>query len=424
MALELQTSNDGSIEAVEQIGTGDWIGLRAVDCRRERTGYHAKVAISIGDRVAAYNNFNVERIEERNRLAGATYKQFNELQRDSLGENDLRLMLDEFCNSLEPHANQIGAPTWLAPTKEVTPLHYYLKPYVIQGAGTVLYGTHGKGKSWVALAMTLAIQYAQNRLWPTNPGRVLFINLERSEQSVQRRLGMLAQAHDLEPEEASIYTMSARGSSLAELSRRAHAAIKHNNIEVVVLDSISRAGYGSLTDDLTANKTIDVLNWLCPTWVAIGHQNKKEDGTPFGSIHFSAGADLAVQVNSRQALDGQLQIGMKVTKANDIPFPQNQVLNIGFQEDGINYIRMGASSEYSRITDDPKEMNKEVIYDYLGRVGKATTKEIAEEVDIAQSTVSNYLADDVRLGKERNGREVYYFVKAPASVGEPEGLAF
>ena len=75
----------------------------ATNVRRERTGIHATLHIVLGDRDLAWTTCNVERDEERGRLARKAHrilKSTPDTPKDCPAEQDLVRWLDEFCRCL------------------------------------------------------------------------------------------------------------------------------------------------------------------------------------------------------------------------------------------------------------------------------------------------------------------------------------
>ncbi len=90
--------------------------------------------------------------------------------------------------------------------------------------------------------------------------------------------------------------------------------------DVVILDSISRAGVGDLNENQPVNRAIDMLNRLAPTWLAIAHTPRADETHVYGSVHFEAGEDLGVGLIAQTSMDGLLTgVGLRVDKANDLP---------------------------------------------------------------------------------------------------------
>lgn len=102
MNLELKLARSGSVYARIPAGEMELV-LRADGIRRERTGIHARVEVwtNSGGRGArlASDLFNVERQEERARLARMAWKVLPEELQGLFDEDEqvFRMLFDRFC---------------------------------------------------------------------------------------------------------------------------------------------------------------------------------------------------------------------------------------------------------------------------------------------------------------------------------------
>jgi hypothetical protein len=223
-------------------------------------------------------------------------------------------------------------------------------PLLVEGGGTILYGPPGRGKSYTALAIAIAVDagVAVGPLTPLRPGRALYINLERYRTSIARRLHALNCALGL-PHSRPMLVINARGRTLLDLAPAIEMTIKEHRISLLVLDSLSRAGMGSLVEDMSANRVMDMLNSWEVTWLAIAHTPRADSSHVYGSIMLDAAADICIQAITQTA-DGRLGVGLKVTKANDIAMSSFPVLCYEFSRDGVlTAIRAAHPREFADI---------------------------------------------------------------------------
>jgi hypothetical protein len=208
--------------------------------------------------------------------------------------------------------------------------------------------------------------------------------------------------------ERPLLMLNARGRTLADLKDVIKQSVEEQGVEVVSVDSISRAGVGDLTGNREANSIIDILNRVAPTWYAIGHSPRGDDSHVYGGIHFDAGADIMVQLSSENQ-DTSLGIALQITKANDIAIPPPEQIALDFDPElGLMGIRRPRSYEYSELEAKRKRPILEEIMDYLSSEGKASATQIASALERNRSQVSNILAhrpEFVRLGRNEGGIE-------------------
>lgn len=368
----------------------------ARDIRRERTGIHARVDIQVNAVTLAYSTFNIERDEDRVRLANSAFTQYsrNGLA-DDYKKDFIKKDLDLFCDGLwEEHVSEL-MPEMMGGTLTPSRPTFLLEPYIIEGGGTILFAPPGRGKSWSALVMAVAIDAGiTTSLWTVKQTPVLFVNLERSAPSLRDRLGAVNAALGL-PRERPLGTINARGRSLTDVYEACERWVTEHAVGCVILDSLSRAGVGDMNENLVGNRTMDLLNALVPTWFAPAHPPRKDPSHVFGSQMFDAAADVIVQVLSEQGETGPLGIGLQVTKVNDFRVPPMQLLAYEFDDYGLTSIRRARPGEFPEVEAGRKgntirEM-KEFILDQDGAI--ASGHEVAEALGKSRSLVSRLLRD-------------------------------
>jgi hypothetical protein len=408
-------AHDGDALCYARPVGGDTLTFRAEVIHQERTGVHARVAIGYHGVELAWSTFNVERDEDRVRLSNSAHKHLNG-QTAEYPATYLKNDLDKFCRGLwDAHVGDLeGGP--VAGTAEPTPVRFALMPYLVEGGGTIVFAHPGRGKSYLTGLMAVTLDAgteikAEQRLWPVRQQRVLFINLERSELSVQNRLGNINAALGL-PRPRKLVMMNQRGRSLAEIAEAARRTIRRYDCQTVVLDSISRAGIGDLTDNQPVNRIIDLLNGLAPTGLAIAHAPRGSEEHVFGGIHFDAGADVVVRVLAEQEEGGPLGLGLQVTKENDIGKQPLQSLALEFNGPlGLCGVRPANKGEFPEIERGRPMSMKRAAIDYLLGVGDATASQVAEATAGNRANISHLLANDAAFVRTRKlGREQFYGV--------------
>ena len=250
-----------------------------------------------------------------------------------------------------------------------------------------MYGKPGKGKSFTGIMMALAVNYGTNHYWDTTQGNTVFINLERPARTIPPRVGAIASALGLDSN-SNLVVMNNRGQGLVDIHDALEEYIKNNNVKFVVLDSISRSGAGDMKEDRVATRTIDMLNDLGVSWVAIAHTPKYDDQVYYCSGMYEAGADVMLRHSSTVIDDsGSLAILLEVTKANDMPVPKPMGLHYSFDENGLSAIRFATKDEVSDLVN--KEITlRDSIKEYLGETGKATATKLSVELSMERAEVT------------------------------------
>mgnify|MGYP003677907111 FL=1 len=245
----------------------DVLKFEATSIHMERDRPYAVITVMLNTRVLAFDDMCLSKNEERVRLTNSAYRMLegNTVLTDQYSKEFFKHELDLFCRDVWPA--HLGASTGVLLAGDTSPsaMPYIVDPYAVLGGGTLLYGAPGTGKSWLLMLMAVAVDAGLTWPWQTKRTNVLFTNIERSAESVARRLGMVNRALGLEPDRP-LLMLNARGKSLRDISDAAARTIAEYDVGFHALDSISRAGVGDLTSDKSANQVTDILNSLTPTW--------------------------------------------------------------------------------------------------------------------------------------------------------------
>lgn len=384
--------------------------FRADSFRNTATGLHARLSILQDNTVVEYDMFNTGRRDDRGKLANAAWDKL--AKDDRPDKKAFAFMLGQFCLEFWERWNAAYGVEELVGDAESGPPPFLLTPYLLEGAGTLLFGDPGLGKSNTALLMAQSINCGVSQFWTVRREKVLYVNLERSRQSIRRRMVFVNLQLGLRPEEP-LAVLNARGRTLADVIEQVDRAIETLGVKVIVVDSLSRAGAGSLTEDQNANRIMDNLNGAAETWLAIAHSPRGDKTHAYGSMMLDAAADVIVQVLGQRKADGTLGLGFQVTKANDIAFPDMAFWAMEFDEHGLSLFRKARSGEFADIEAGKRMSLTDQVAEYLLQYGKADAENIAEAIGHSRERVSKALNKDERFTfVERDGKRKLYAVKA------------
>lgn len=377
----------------------------------ERTGTHAKITIKYDYMLLDWSYFNIERSEDRTRLANSAYSKIKGDITKTYTKEDMRRDLDVYCAGLWKYYVSTFTPELMYGDEVQEPLKFLLKPYVVDNGGTILYAPPGRGKSYTGLLWSQSIHNGCCKYWAVTKTPTLFINLERSKSSLGKRIANVNRVLGLPPQ-TPIHCINARGKTLYDVADTCREYIKKFNIGIIFLDSISRAGLGDLNDNQSMNKIIDMLSSLSQSWVALSHTSRANEDHAFGSIMADAGADICVQLSS-QINDTTLGIGWEITKQNDIGKKGMEILALEFNEYGLTLVRRAKEYEFPEIEGKRHQDTLSTIIDYIKNKegGEATASEVSEEFGFDQGNVSRFFTKSGKFIKTRtSGRSVYYGV--------------
>lgn len=402
--------------------------LQASGTRKQATGVHATISVAVQrgkapPTVLDEDLFNVERREDRNRLGNAAAKNpiIAKTGVDALLGKVIQAELMHFCRGLwEYELGEIQIDRRGGASERVAP-SLLLDPYIIDGGGTILFAPPGRGKSYTALIWATLIDaglgfydkderplIAANR----DGAPVLFVNLERGLESVDQRVGNVNQALAL-PRGRGIFRLDRRGWSLADVLEAVDRSVRREGIRLVVLDSLTRGGFGDMRDNLPANKAMDGLNSLGTAWLALAHTARGDEGHVFGSVMFDAAADIMCQMLTEPRGD-LLGVGVRGMKANDIKLPPLHILALHFDEIGLDSVRIAEPGEFLLIETEGAQLDtSDALMRYVLEVGKTSATDAAAALDMDRSIVSRLFSKSGNyafVGKE--GRSAMYSVKA------------
>ena len=426
--IEYQKFPEGLMYTEELEGGDALLKFKAEKIRLEKTGAHAEVQILINDVLLAADQFNLSRLDPRQRMANKAHKQLNTGKIELISSAALNHRFDEFCIGLWEANSASTIATWLDIEGELALPEYIVNPFVLgNGAGTILYGEPAKGKSWFTMMLAQSIQHNVEYVFDVRgDNNCMFVNLERDEEGVIRRMRAVNRALGLDYDKQPLM-INRKGWTLERVKNSIEKSIEHHNVDVVVLDSISRAGLG-LTNDDDANAIMDHLNSLGVSWIGIAHTPKSNTETVFGSQMFMASADVVCQLTTEERYDeNKLGLALQITKANDIPKIKLPIWAMEFDDYGVHTMREAYDGEFLELTEFATS-RKEKIMEYLRENGPSTVDDIASAMAVHRSTASGCLSGNPEFSTiDKDGKKQLYGLtslhqsSAPAQIDYDRG---
>lgn len=370
--------------------------FEARDIRQTPTGVHARITITTDGRIAAFTVMNTERDEDRVRLANAAARRMG-LAKDR--NEAVKVRLDQFCGSLWEWWTQALEAQWTPGAASDDYTRWLLDPFVVERGGTILFGPPGGGKSWTALAWAMNVHHGRGPWGDMDPRRVVFVNLERPAHSVARRVRDLGRIFGID--EPGLDVINGRGLTLASVHdvvvRAAEGTKETPPAQLIIVDSLSRAGAGDLNTNEAANSAMDLLNATGAAWVCIAHSPRADSTHVYGSVMLDAAADLCVRLQSSYGFDERVMgVQLEVTKANDVPRGRPQTWALGFAnsaDGGASHLaswQVGEQADFPELTSVTTPVSQ-LVRDYLMSEGKATASEIADAIGRDHDTVKTTL---------------------------------
>jgi hypothetical protein len=430
-AFNWKSPREGVIDA-RYLAGGVLLVIRAEEARRTTTGLHAKVTIIFAENEGATkgtkvtsDTFNLDKEAQRNDFVTVLYGAPRSTKTPKLSEDfmtaypraNFERALYDFSEEFYEQLMSVSQGRFVSGDTEKTEPKFLVDGLVLEDGGTVLYAPPKSVKSYLTMLLAVSIDAGVSTYFPVKQARVAYLNLERGESLMTRRLGLVNRVLGLPPERP-LLMMNEKGKSLANVYPAAKATVERNEAEVVFLDSLTRGGFGNLNDNEPANQAMDFLNRLAPAWVAIAHTPRQDDTHIFGSQMFDAAMDVGVNIRRQKLPDGTVGIGINVKDTNDFGAPpQMRILAFEFDTFGLTNVRDAHRHEFPEIeeTSSPRT-NADRIYDQLVAFGKASQQQLADDLRMNPGTVS---AETRRLLNEgriislpKEGRHLMYGVPA------------
>ena len=400
---------DDALVYEKLVTNGTILSMIAQDIRRERTGVHAKLSIFLNKTMLAWDTMNAEKDADRVRLANRAHSRLGPEVSEKITKDVLGHEFDLFCRGIWDAQMERMAAEEMEGDPDYPGIRFVLDPFIVQEGGTILYAPPGRGKSNLLLIMAVCVDAGLNTFWRVEQTKVLFVNLERSRQSVRWRLTTINNALGLDPKRP-LLTINARGKSLFEIQDRIRKDIQEHNVGFTIVDSLSRAGFGDLNENMPVNRGMDALNAL-GTWIAAGHTPRKDESHPFGGIHHDAAADVLVQLLSQSKEDNLLGVGLQITKANDMGPKPLTILALEFSPIGLTGVRKAGNGEFTEIESQKMIGLKESVKEWLLLEGKGTATQLADALEKPRSKISSLLNLDRDFKvHSKEGRNVFYCV--------------
>lgn len=412
--------------------------IQAEDVRRTATGLHAKVTVALAETGAKTatriksDTLNLDKEEYRHKFVDMLYgtargrkPKFPPEFVEAYPREEFERDLDDFAEEFYPQLMGAVNAGWVSGDPDKTEIQTLVEHLILFEGGTVIYAPPKSVKSYLMMLLAVSVDAGVSTFFRVQQARVLYINLERGERSMRRRLGLVNRVLGL-PADRRLLMLNERGKRLSDVYDAARKIIAEEGVKVTFLDSLTRGGFGDLNGNEEANRAMDYLNRLCPAWVAIAHTPRQDDSHIFGSQMFDAAMDIGINVRRQKKEDGTVGVGLVVKETNDTGSPPMRLMAFEFDQYGLCNVREANRHEFPDIDDSAQSprTNADRIYDQLVAFGKCTQAELSDELRINLGTVSGELKtlmEEKRVEREKEGRSFVYYVPVSAVKFEGQG---
>lgn len=254
-------------------------------------------------------------------------------------------------------ANEVRQDIRVDFTMPFTQTPFLLFPFVEQGSPNMFFGMGDNGKTFLSLAIGLAVAFDREFLGHQSflPAQtfngVLFIDYENSEKLYRNRLKLLAP--DLTPEQLreKMFYLQPEVPFYDFITQLKEYIAKHQ-IGLLIIDSVAGACGGPLEESETVSRFFNALRRTHTTSLLIAHQSKSSDGTsPFGSVFWYNQIRNSWNVKKADVIDDsdKIEVMLKHQKHNNFKGQPDHFAEIVFQSSGDDD-PTGADSPLSGIT--------------------------------------------------------------------------
>ena len=277
---------------------------------------------------------------------------------------------------------------------------YLLFPFVAGAGPTILYGDGGSGKSYMALEIARAVCGMETTFGQLDkPTNVLYVDYETDAATVKRRALRLGGIPD------GLYYWAGRGVPFAEMVPALATKIEKDRIGFIIVDSAVPACGGKPEESDCARAYFAALSELGLRSLTVSHVTKdgNADKYPFGSIFWNNLARLTWNAKVADENEGEVaHLGLFNRKVNDGRLQKPIGIRMEFG-DMVVLRREELAEDFSKNLSVPVRIRKEL------KSGKATVKELAEELDCSEGMVRARLNSMRDVRKFERGPEGFAY---------------
>lgn len=323
----------------------------------------------------------------------------------------------------------------LAQVEPPGPRRYVLDGLVLADYPTLLYGAGGVAKSFVALALAVAVSGRAEK-WlgrRVEGGPVLYLDFELNAEEMARRVRELCRGAGIAETPENLFYMSGAGYSARDAFEAAREACAEHSCTLLVLDSWGPAlqGDAEAARDVIGfvSECIEPLRAAGVGVLIVDHQSKVQAGQAyqskeaFGSVYKTNLTRSVIQVEATERGEGTLTVRLRQKKHNFGPLVEPFGIKIGFSEDSVS---LGLDElDVAELAGEDTMGATERVKMALAE-GPAYPSEISEQTSISPKTVKNTLTGLRKQGVveatgEKEGRSEQVRLIVPASLSLKRG---
>lgn len=264
---------------------------------------------------------------------------------------------------------------------------YLLYPLLPEGQPTMIYGTGGCGKSWLADYIALSVQLPyQSHQWSPRQANVLFLDWETDALTFGSRIKRLKAGLGF-PDDLTIRYRRC-WQTLADDMEHIKRMVDEHHIGLVIIDSCGGACGGDISLPEPVNRFYAAVRYLGCTSLLI-HHVPKADNVPFGSAYFFnwARAVFFVKKADEGDADNELNVGIFHKKANEAALSSSRGFLFRFLEESVtvNFKQLTDTDEFLQ------QLSCRVRIEQSLKLGSMTIDELVATTSETRDTITRTL---------------------------------
>ena len=211
---------------------------------------------------------------------------------------------------------------------------YRLRPFVVEGEATVIYGEGGIGKSYLAGFMAALVdQNFHTTTCQPMPGKVLYLDFETTTDIAARRFQALTRGFGFDGKSTVIYRFCHQSlpADIGEIQR----IVAEHDVELIIVDSAGPACGGDPESAASAITYFTALRSLRKASITIAHRSKGGSVGPFGSVYWVNYPRMAYELKKSQEEESDvMHVALIHRKVNDGRLQRPVSFKIQWHESG------------------------------------------------------------------------------------------
>ena len=317
---------------------------------------------------------------------------------DAFGAGGWTPMLNRACQLVKQAWTEKDWSIDLASVATQTETRYAIRPLILEGLPTMVFGAGDIGKTYLALRLAAGMILDQPLLDGAGPGgSVLMVDYESIDRDTKKRLVKL----ELDSFERFVY-WPGRGRPLPEMVPALARVCAERDVRLLIVDSAALACGGDPKDEQVATRYFNALAALGVSSLTISHLTKDErdDRHPFGSIYWFNSARMVWCLKGGDPDSNPRELGLFCTKSNEDRRHRPIGIRMTFGDGTVDIERGPLSSEFTAYLSLRQRIRAALM------AGAKSIKELAElegaKPDSVKKAVSR-MADVTSLGVSDDG---------------------